>query len=150
MGSGATKQVARKDSNLGQFFCYHFAAASVEVENEGHHFEQAFEAWRGIAEVGLRHTDMVVQELSSWAMRADRGIPPPAHWCCVAEERRLGGTELIMKAFGGVDVSLFMPSLSAEGDFAAERWHKEVGNFARDAAALRHARCVVRVCSRLK
>jgi hypothetical protein len=140
MGSGASKLIYH-ETNLGQTFCQHIAAAAINADDECHHFELAYEAWRGIAEIGLRHTDMVVQELGAWVAERSAGdSPPPAHWGCSSMEQRSGGTELALQAYGGVQVALFVPDLTAEGDAAAEQWHKEVGNLARDAAALRHAR----------
>ena len=141
MGSGTSKPVYRNDIDLGQFFCGCIVLASIDAENETNHFVHAFASWRGIVEVGLRHLEVVVSELGEWvACRSDGGAPPPDHWNCVQTEKRFGGTELLMRLYGGVEITLFVPSPTAEGNEAAERWHKVSGNLARDVAALRHAR----------
>jgi hypothetical protein len=141
MGSGATKLIQGNEVDLGPAFCSHIHLASIDAEHEGDHFIRAFASWRGIVEVGQRHMETIVPELGEWAAaREQGGAPPPEHWRCFQTEKRFGGTEISMQLFGGVEMTIFVPSQTDEGNDAAERWHKAVGNLARDAAALRHAR----------
>jgi hypothetical protein len=140
MGSGASKpvdEVVKQEEDFGKQFCRCIAAAEADPENEGRLFELSYQVWRGMVEIGQRHVEILIQELDSWR----RNIKAtPTHWKCKGVEPRLAGSEIICRLIGGVEVSLFVPDPTPTGDAEAIRWHKESGNIARDATALRRAR----------